>query len=80
MRDRVVAFVIAGVVAFSGQATAHHSSAATYREDETIRFEGQVVQVQLRNPHSFLRLTVQQNDCSQLQYEVEWEGAGQLAE
>jgi len=46
--------LIAGAIALcvlGRSAAAHHSSSATYRENQTVTIQGQVVQFQLRNPH-----------------------------
>ena len=50
--------VLLGVTVFlSGvQLYAHHSFAATYHEDQTVKIEGTLVQFQFRNPHSFVHL------------------------
>ncbi len=38
--------------------TAHHAVAATYRVDERITIEGEVVELGYRNPHSYLHINV----------------------
>src|SRR5688572_4837660 len=59
--------------------SAHHSFAATYLEDQSVTIEGTLVQISLRNPHSFIHVNVKQKDGSVIRYAVEWGGAGQLA-
>ena len=79
----VLSFLAAAVVAgFGATAYAHHSFAATYHEDQTITIEGQLVQFQFRNPHSFVQVIVVEKDGpyagKERRYAVEWGGAGQL--
>lgn len=59
-------------------ADAHHSFAATYRQGETVTIEGEVVQVLLRNPHSFVEVQVKQPNGSRVRYIAEWQGADRL--
>ena len=70
-----VAVVSFAVVA---SARAHHSFAATYLENESVTIEGQLVQFQLRNPHSFAQMIVREPDGNDVRYAVEWRGAGEL--
>jgi hypothetical protein len=74
--------VSAGIVLVScllvTSATAHHSFAATYLENESVTLEGQLVQFQLRNPHSFAQMIVRDADGVDVRYAVEWRGAGEL--
>ena len=59
-------------------AAAHHSFAAVYQADETIRIEGKVVQFQFRNPHSVLHVLVPDASGGTTRWAVEWQGATQL--
>ena len=74
--------VLAGVVIVScalvTSAAAHHSFTATYLEHEMVTIEGQLVQFQLRNPHSFAQMIVREPDGHEVRYAVEWRGAGEL--
>ena len=70
-----LAIVVMGV---GSQASAHHSFAATYLEDQSMTIEGELVQFMFRNPHSFVHLMVKEKDGSLVRYTVEWGGAGQL--
>ena len=72
-----VALAIA-VMAVGSQASAHHSFAATYLEDQSVTIEGELVQFMFRNPHSFVHVMVKEKDGSLVRYTVEWGGAGQL--
>lgn len=76
-RCLTVALAIA-VMAVGSQASAHHSFAATYLEDQSVTIEGELVQFMFRNPHSFVHVMVKEKDGSLVRYTVEWGGAGQL--
>jgi hypothetical protein len=78
MKRGLIVMLLAGAVALSAQAYAHHSFAATYLEDQTVTIEGQLVQFLFRNPHSFVHVMVEEEDGSMVRYAVEWGGAGQL--
>ena len=79
MKRFLVAMLAAGACAVGAtQVSAHHSFAATYIEDKAITFEGELVQVLFRNPHSFVHMTVKERDGSVVRYSVEWGGAAQL--
>ena len=57
MKRTLLALVItAGAFLTVGRAYAHHSFAATYFEDKTIKIEGNLVQFLYRNPHSFVHV------------------------
>ena len=78
---RVLAVLLvatAAAVASVDRASAHHSFAATYLEDQSVTIEGELVQFLFRNPHSFVHVNVKQKDGSVVRYAVEWGGAGQL--
>jgi hypothetical protein len=66
------------VTAGTRSLSAHHSFAATYLEKESVTIEGQLVQLQFRNPHSFVQMIVQQRDGTDIRYAAEWRGAGEL--
>ena len=76
-RYLVVPFVLVAL-AFSAQALAHHSFAATYVEDQSVTIEGQLVQFLLRNPHSFVHVMVKEKDGTMNRYVVEWGSPSQL--
>lgn len=68
-----------GVLLVSGvQLYAHHSFAATYHEDQTVKIEGTLVQFQFRNPHSFVQVDAPDPQGVMQRWGVEWGGAGQL--
>src|SRR5258705_12650494 len=61
-------------------AFAHHSFAATYRENEKITIEGTVVQLAFRNPHSFLQVDAKDDKGQMQRWTIEWGAAAQLAQ
>ena len=53
---------------------AHHSISGDYFMDQRTTVEGEVVQFQYRNPHSFVEIKT----ASSVVYSAEWNGAGRL--
>ena len=78
MKRRLLAvFVVAAFV--SGiQLYAHHSFAATYHEDQTVKIEGTLVQFQFRNPHTFIQVEAPDDSGNMVRWSIEWGGVGQL--
>jgi hypothetical protein len=77
--NMVIAVVIASaLIGVSVQAFAHHSFAATYHEDRTVKIEGKLVQFQFRNPHSFVHVEAPDEQGAMQRWAIEWGGAGQL--
>ena len=62
MKRYLVIGLVAAAAFVGAQASAHHSFAATYLEDQTVSIEGELVQFLFRNPHSFVHLNVKQKD------------------
>src|SRR4029079_17613951 len=56
MKKKIAVVVIGGTLLTGATAGAHHSFPATYSVNRTIRIEGKVTQLLLRNPHSFLQI------------------------
>ena len=59
-------------------AAAHHSFAATYREKESVTIEGDLVQLDFRNPHSFVQVEAPDETGQVVRWSIEWGGSGQL--
>ena len=78
MKGRLLILAMALVVLASGQASAHHSFAATYFENKTVTIEGKLVQFLFRNPHSFVHVEAPDEKGQIQRWAVEWGGAGQL--
>jgi hypothetical protein len=80
MRYFVTSLFALAVLGVSGYAFAHHSFAATYREKDSVTIEGELVQLDFRNPHSFVHVDAKQKDGTTVRYAVEWGGVGQLGQ
>jgi hypothetical protein len=78
MKAKLLVLLIAVAIAGAAQAYAHHSFAATYFEDRTVRIEGKLVQFLFRNPHSFVHVEAPDQNGQTQRWAVEWGGAGQL--
>ncbi|HEU4618791.1 MAG TPA: DUF6152 family protein [Gammaproteobacteria bacterium] len=72
------ACLAAAFAAVAFPAVAHHSFAAVYQPDQTIRIEGEVVQFLFRNPHSVLHVLTTDASGATTRWAVEWQGATQL--
>ena len=69
----IAIFVVVGVPAFS-----HHSFVAAYLEGEESTIEGEVSRFLLRNPHSFLFVSVEGDTGQAQEWIVEWASLNQL--
>ena len=78
MKRLLVPFAAACACLTGGQMHAHHSFDATYVENEAVTIEGDLVQLQYRNPHSFMQVTVMEENGSMARYAIEWSGVAQL--
>ena len=79
-RSRLVFFVASAfLIAMTGRAVAHHSFAATYHADDRIEIEGKVKELVWRNPHSFLRIDVEDENGTEQTWSLEWTSANRLA-
>ena len=79
MKQKLLMLVLAGGLV-AGVAYAHHSFAATYFEDKTVKIEGELVQFLYRNPHSFVQVEVKEKDGSTTRCAIEWAAGGQLGQ
>ncbi len=78
MKRRLLVLLIVAAFLAGAQAYAHHSFAATYFEDKTVKIEGKLVQFLFRNPHSFVHIEAPDESGVMQRWAVEWGGAGQL--
>lgn len=74
----VVAMSLAVLGLFAARASAHHSFAATYLENQSVTIEGDLVTFELRNPHSFVNVMVKDANGEMVRYLVEWGSTTQL--
>ena len=79
MRGRLSISLIAVILICGAEAYAHHSFAATYvLEKEKIKtVEGKLVEIMLRNPHSFLHVEVVDENGQTKKWFIEGQGATQ---
>ena len=78
MKIRMGLLVIAGVFLTGITAAAHHSIIGTYDFKKEVKLDGKLVQVQLRNPHSFIHVEAPDDKGVMQRWALEWGGAGQL--
>ena len=78
MNLRLIAVVLIASAFVTGSLYAHHSFAATYHEDKSVKIEGKLVQFMFRNPHSFVHIEAPDESGTIQRWSVEWGGAGQL--
>jgi hypothetical protein len=71
----VIAAFMSGVAAY-----AHHSFAGTYIEHQVMKIEGKVVEFNIRNPHSFILIDVQEAEGKHVRWGGEWGGVTQLSQ
>ena len=69
-----------GVTVFlvSASLSAHHSFSAVYQPKE-VKLEGKLVQISIRNPHSFIFIEAPDSEGAMQRWSLEWGGAAQLA-
>ena len=79
MRVRVPAIILAALL-ISAAAYAHHSFAGTYIEGKLTKLEGDVVEFNIRNPHSFIVIEVTEKDGKKVKWGGEWAGVTQLTQ
>lgn len=68
---------VAGALAMA--ASAHHSLAATYLDKE-VKLEGKILDLLLRNPHSFLQIEAPDENGVVQRWSLEWRSSGQLGQ
>ncbi len=70
---------IAGAFLLALTASAHHSLAATYLDKE-VKLDGKILDLLLRNPHSFLQIEAPDEDGVMQRWSLEWRSSGQLGQ
>jgi len=73
-------FTILAAALTAATASAHHSFAGTYVEGQLVRLEGDIVQFNIRNPHSFILIEVKEKDGTKTKWGGEWGGVTQLSQ
>jgi hypothetical protein len=80
MKFRVAIIIAAAVLMTGAGAYAHHSFAGTYIEHQVMKIEGDVVEFNIRNPHSFILIEVTEKDGKKVRWGGEWGGVTQLSQ
>ena len=75
---RVLVGIALMALLLAGRVYAHHSFAATYIESQKVTVEGDLVQFQWRNPHSFVQIVAKDEKGQQQRWSAEWGSGGQL--
>jgi Family of unknown function (DUF6152) len=70
---------VAGALLLAMAASAHHSLAATYLDKE-VKLEGKILDLLLRNPHSFLQIEAPDENGVVQRWSLEWRSSGQLGQ
>lgn len=80
MTRRIWLTAVIALMGFAGFAAAHHSLGATYDPNTEITLEGEIAQLQLRNPHSFLHIDVPDENGKLVRWSLEWRSSGSLGQ
>ena len=80
MKARGFAIIAAAVLLSGVGVYAHHSFAGTYIEHQVMKIEGDVVEFNIRNPHSFILVEVTEKDGKKVRWGGEWGGVTQLSQ
>lgn len=75
---RTLLALLGGAALLAVPAYAHHSWSSEYLEAETVSIEGQLIEVQLRNPHSVMTIMVKDDRGRAMNHTAEWVGTGRL--
>jgi hypothetical protein len=75
---RLWTLVVAGIVSLSTPLVGHHSFAEVYIEEDTIEVEGEIVEVQYKNPHSWIHVQEEDPFRRATIYAVEWASVSRL--
>ena len=70
--------VIAGLLLSGSGAVAHHSQVAVYHSNTEQKIEGELVQVMIRSPHSWVHVEAKDEKGEVQRFAIEWGGAAQL--
>ncbi len=79
MKHILLAPLLAGAMLLAAPAFAHHSMAATYLDKE-VKLEGKIIDLLLRNPHSFLQIEAPDESGVMQRWSLEWRSSGQLGQ
>ena len=77
---RSILLIAAGLLLTSIAAFAHHSLGATYDANKTVTLDGKILQLLLRNPHSFLQVEAPDDKGVMQRWSLEWRSSGSLGQ
>lgn len=80
MKFKTAALILVAAALTAGTAYAHHSFAGTYIEGKLVKLEGDIVEFNIRNPHSFILIEVTTKDGKKEKWGGEWGGVTQLTQ
>jgi len=75
---RWMTFALCAAMTLSGTLLAHHNFADSYLEADTIEIDGEVVEFQYRNPHSWIHVEAQDPFGARRVYAGEWVSVSRL--
>jgi hypothetical protein len=78
MRRTLFLSIVAVAWLAGAELAGHHSFAATYREDEIVMIEGELIRFDYRNPHSFVQVMAPGKDGTLQRWSIEWGAISQL--
>lgn len=70
--------IFSAVAIVSVPALAHHSFSEFYLEEDTIEVEGEILEFQYRNPHSWIHIIATDPFGQRKQYSAEWVSTSRL--
>jgi len=70
--------VVAGIMSVSTSLVGHHSFAEFYIEEDTIEIEGEILEVQYKNPHSWIYVQGEDAFRRPKVYSAEWASVSRL--
>lgn len=79
MKYKFLGLAMSAAFLFGITASAHHSLAATYLDKE-VKLEGKILDLLLRNPHSFLQIEAPDEQGVMQRWSLEWRSSGQLGQ
>ncbi|MEO8098456.1 MAG: DUF6152 family protein [Acidobacteriota bacterium] len=80
MNRKVFLSIAAGLLLSAVAAFAHHSLGATYDANKTLTLDGKILQLLLRNPHSFLQVEAADDKGVMQRWSLEWRSSGSLGQ
>jgi hypothetical protein len=80
MKSRFLFLTTVAALSFGVAAYAHHSFAGSYVENKLVTIEGDVLEFNIRNPHSFIVLEVKDKSGKVVKWGGEWGGVTQLSQ